>query len=170
MCAIGAIRRRRAGRARRHLRSVWPDRAPRRHALLVVDYWRWLRMERRVTTRYRRVVVMSDKDAKLLGPRAPAVVIENGVDLERFRAEPERPGQHLLFIGSFRHFPDVAAYRFSPSTSGHSCATNSPRCDLPWSAVPTAYPTGALRPACPSPLSMNASVCWASSPMCAPSM
>ena len=24
----------------------------------------------------------------------------------------ERPGQHLLFIGSFRHFPNVVAYRF----------------------------------------------------------
>jgi hypothetical protein len=30
------------------------------------DYWRWLRMERRVTTRYRRVVVLWEKDAKLL--------------------------------------------------------------------------------------------------------
>jgi hypothetical protein len=33
------------------------------------DYWRWLRMERRVTTRYRRVGVMWEKDANLLGPR-----------------------------------------------------------------------------------------------------
>ena len=41
-----------------------------------------------------------------------AVVIENGVDLERFRAAPEAPGQRLLFIGSFRHFPNIAAYRF----------------------------------------------------------
>jgi hypothetical protein len=40
------------------------------------------------------------------------VVIENGVDLDRFRTEPERPGQHLLCIGSFRHFPNVAAHRF----------------------------------------------------------
>ena len=39
-------------------------------------------------------------------------MIENGVDLDRFQPEPERPGQRLLFIGSFRHFPNVAAYRF----------------------------------------------------------
>ena len=39
------------------------------------DYWRWLRMERRVTTRYRRVVMMWEKDAKLpvsvLSPNGP---------------------------------------------------------------------------------------------------
>jgi glycosyltransferase involved in cell wall biosynthesis len=39
-------------------------------------------------------------------------VVENGVDLARFSGEPERPGQRLLFIGSFRHFPNVAAYLF----------------------------------------------------------
>jgi glycosyltransferase involved in cell wall biosynthesis len=39
-------------------------------------------------------------------------VIENGVDLERFQPVPETPGQRLLFIGSFRHFPNIAAYRF----------------------------------------------------------
>ena len=36
----------------------------------------------------------------------------NGVDLERFQPEPETPGERLLFIGSFRHFPNIAAYRF----------------------------------------------------------
>ena len=39
-------------------------------------------------------------------------VIENGVDLARFQPEPEPPGERLLFIGSFRHFPNVEAYRF----------------------------------------------------------
>ena len=34
------------------------------------------------------------------------------MDLERFRPEPEQPGERLLFIGSFRHFPNVQAYRF----------------------------------------------------------
>ena len=32
--------------------------------------------------------------------------------LSRFQPEPEKDGQNLLFIGSFRHFPNVAAYRF----------------------------------------------------------
>jgi len=76
------------------------------------DYYRWRRFERRWAPRYRRVVVMSKKDADLLGPRVRAVPIANGVDMERFRPAPEPPGQRLLFIGAFQHFPNVAAYRF----------------------------------------------------------
>ncbi len=76
------------------------------------DYWRWVRFESAAVRRYANVVVMSKKDAELLGPAAQATVIENGVDLERFRSEPESPGQRLLFIGSFRHFPNVKAYQF----------------------------------------------------------
>jgi ribosomal-protein-alanine acetyltransferase len=75
------------------------------------DFARWRRFERKVLRRYRRVVAMSEKDAALLAvPRAR--VIANGVDLGRFQPEDERPGQRLLFIGSFRHFPNVIAYRF----------------------------------------------------------
>ena len=37
-------------------------------------------------------------------------MIENGVDVARFQPEPERPGQRLLFIGSFRHFPNNPVY------------------------------------------------------------
>jgi glycosyltransferase involved in cell wall biosynthesis len=74
------------------------------------DAFRWRRFEARALGRYPRVVVMSPKDAEMVG--APAVVIPNGVDLERFRAVEETPGERLLFIGSFRHFPNIAAYRF----------------------------------------------------------
>jgi glycosyltransferase involved in cell wall biosynthesis len=76
------------------------------------DWFRWHRFETRAVRRYPRVVVMSNKDAELLGRNIPCTVIENGVDLERFRPQPEQPGQRLLFIGSFRHFPNVTAYRF----------------------------------------------------------
>ena len=76
------------------------------------DYLRWRRFEERVTGQYRRVVTMSKKDAELLSRKARTNVIENGVDLARFRPEAEPSGQRLLFIGSFRHFPNVAAYRF----------------------------------------------------------
>jgi glycosyltransferase involved in cell wall biosynthesis len=75
------------------------------------NLWRWERFERRALRRVRRAVVMSEKDAALVAP-APAVVIPNGVDLERFLPVPETPGRRLLFIGSFRHFPNVRAYRF----------------------------------------------------------
>ncbi len=57
------------------------------------------------------MVVMSEQDRTLLG-RRNAVVIPNGVDLARFMPELERPGQRLLFVGSFRHFPNIVAYRF----------------------------------------------------------
>ena len=76
------------------------------------DWLRWRRFETRAVRRARRVAVMSSKDAEMLGPKAAAVVIENGVDLDRFQPAPEPPGQRLLFIGSFRHFPNIAAYRF----------------------------------------------------------
>jgi glycosyltransferase involved in cell wall biosynthesis len=76
------------------------------------DWFRWHHFETRAVRRYPRVVVMSKKDAELLGRDPPSTVIENGVDLERFRPQPEHPGQRLLFIGSFRHFPNVTAYRF----------------------------------------------------------
>ncbi|MGH9630482.1 MAG: hypothetical protein ACRD7E_19390, partial [Bryobacteraceae bacterium] len=75
------------------------------------NYWRWLRFERRAVRDFRTVVVMSLKDAKLLGSRNVSV-IPNGVDLARFHAEPESGEKRLLFVGSFRHFPNVAAYRF----------------------------------------------------------
>jgi glycosyltransferase involved in cell wall biosynthesis len=74
------------------------------------DVLRWRRFETRALRRFPRVVVMSPKDAEMVG--VPSVVIPNGVDLARFRGAPEAPGERLLFIGSFRHFPNVAAYRF----------------------------------------------------------
>jgi len=75
------------------------------------DYWRWRRFEKKWIRRYRKVVVMSEQDRVLLG-RPNVAVIPNGVDLARFAPEIERPGQRLLFIGSFRHFPNIVAYRF----------------------------------------------------------
>jgi glycosyltransferase involved in cell wall biosynthesis len=76
------------------------------------NFLRWRRYELRVIPRFQRIITMSEKDSRLLGSRRGIQVIENGVDLDRFQPEPERPGQRLLFIGSFRHFPNVAAYRF----------------------------------------------------------
>lgn len=75
------------------------------------NLYRWRRYEFAATGRARRTVVMSDKDAGLL-PEARTVVIPNGVDLARFQPRPEPVGSNILFIGSFRHFPNVTAYRF----------------------------------------------------------
>ena len=75
------------------------------------DLARWKRFETRAVRRFRRVVAMSEKDAQLLDVPTTRV-IENGVDLSRFQPEPERPGQRLLFVGSFNHFPNIEAFRF----------------------------------------------------------
>jgi ribosomal protein S18 acetylase RimI-like enzyme len=75
------------------------------------DYWRWQRFEKKRIGRYRRVIVMSDQDRAFLA-QPNLSVIPNGVDLDRFTPEIERPGARLLFIGSFRHFPNIVAYRF----------------------------------------------------------
>jgi ribosomal protein S18 acetylase RimI-like enzyme/glycosyltransferase involved in cell wall biosynthesis len=84
-------------RARRKTFSAW------------WDWWRWHRFETRAVRRYREVVVMSEKDRALLGF---GEVIENGVDLARYAPEPEIAGRKILFIGSFRHFPNIVAFRY----------------------------------------------------------
>ncbi|MBY0507322.1 MAG: glycosyltransferase family 4 protein [Bryobacteraceae bacterium] len=71
--------------------------------------WRWERFERAAVSRFPATVVMSDKDRALLGQ---GTVIANGVDLERYQPSPEPPGRRLLFIGSFRHFPNVTGLRW----------------------------------------------------------
>lgn len=79
------------------------------------DYFRWRRFEKKWIARYRKVVVMSEQDRALLNTllnQPNVAVIPNGVDLSRFTPEIERPGERLLFIGSFRHFPNIIAYRF----------------------------------------------------------
>ncbi|HBY62444.1 MAG TPA: hypothetical protein DEH78_21690 [Solibacterales bacterium] len=76
------------------------------------DLWRWRRFEEAAVRQYRRVVTMSDKDTLLLGGGPGVREIPNGVDLDRFRPEAEEPGRRLLFIGSFRHFPNLVAFRF----------------------------------------------------------
>jgi glycosyltransferase involved in cell wall biosynthesis len=76
------------------------------------NYVRWRRFESRIVRRFRHTVVMSEKDAAMLGRAANSTVLANGVDLERFHPQPETPCDRLLFIGSFRHFPNISAYRF----------------------------------------------------------
>ncbi|MBI4890180.1 MAG: glycosyltransferase [Acidobacteria bacterium] len=77
------------------------------------DLFRWRRFERKALRRYPAIVAMSAADAARIGQPGKTAVIPNGVDLERFRAHQPRPAApRLLFVGSFRHFPNVRAYRF----------------------------------------------------------
>jgi glycosyltransferase involved in cell wall biosynthesis len=82
-----------------------------------VEEARWRRYELGHARSFDRVVTMSHEDLWRLREAGIGeerlAVIENGVDLERFRPSPapERPPE-ILFIGSFRHFPNVMAFRF----------------------------------------------------------
>ena len=71
--------------------------------------WRWERFERAAIERFPAVVVMSEKDRALLGQ---GTIVPNGVDLARYVPRPELAGRTLLFIGSFRHFPNVTGLRW----------------------------------------------------------
>ena len=75
------------------------------------DYARWRRFEDRAVRRARAVVAMSEKDRRQLA-HSWVEVIPNGVDLRRFSPQPEPEAPNLLFVGSFRHFPNVRAWRF----------------------------------------------------------
>ena len=82
-------------------REDWETRA---------QWERWKRFEREAWGRMARVVVMSDKDARMVDDAGRTVVLANGVDLERYApgsGEPE--ARRLLFIGSFAHLPNVMA-------------------------------------------------------------
>jgi glycosyltransferase involved in cell wall biosynthesis len=59
---------------------------------------------------------MSDDDRERLLEAgldpARLAVVPNGVDLKRFQPAPPAASPELLFIGSFRHFPNVLGVRF----------------------------------------------------------
>src|ERR1043166_2190436 len=74
------------------------------------DQFRWRRFETAALTQFPRVVGMSGKDAEMGGRHS--TVIPNGVAPARCQPAAETPGERLLFIGSFRPFPNIAAYRF----------------------------------------------------------
>ena len=76
------------------------------------QYKQWVRFEERAWIEVDAIAVMSEKDQQRIG-KTSAVVIRNGVDLDRFQpinAEPE--GRRLLFIGSFAHLPNLMALEF----------------------------------------------------------
>ncbi len=74
------------------------------------EHARWERFERKAWRELNAVVVMSEKDRGMVQEARRVVVLENGVDLERFTPSPQPPeAKRLLFIGSFAHLPNLLA-------------------------------------------------------------
>jgi GT2 family glycosyltransferase/glycosyltransferase involved in cell wall biosynthesis len=73
---------------------------------------RWRRFETGAWRGLNCVIVMSEKDRRLVGETI-SVCLPNGVDLDRFRPAVTSPEpRRLLFIGSFAHLPNLLALEF----------------------------------------------------------
>ena len=80
------------------------------------EYERWRAFEREALQCCNAVWTMSDHDRSLAighgAARRTTGVVPNGVDLDRFRPEVKRRGgaKTVLFVGSFRHLPNLLAF------------------------------------------------------------
>jgi glycosyltransferase involved in cell wall biosynthesis len=78
------------------------------------EYDRWLEFEQHAFRQYNAVWTMSapDRDTAIAHGSAAeqTFVIENGVDLERFQPLPPASSQEILYIGSFRHLPNILGF------------------------------------------------------------
>jgi len=78
----------------------------------------WHRYESHWLTRYDAVAVMSGSEkAKAVAAGAPedrTWIVPNGVDIDRFQPAPEpaATSPELLFVGSFRHLPNLLAFQY----------------------------------------------------------
>ena len=68
---------------------------------------RWKRFELDGWQTVDRVVTMSEKDRRTVGPKG--VALPNGVDTERFQPGGIREEKRILFLGSFAHLPNLLA-------------------------------------------------------------
>jgi glycosyltransferase involved in cell wall biosynthesis len=83
-------------------------------------FYRWMQMLRyevMSTRRFDRVVTMTEEDARYLRSYSPDLdirAIPIGIDPEEFRPEVSDPSSPLtvLFVGNFRHTPNIEAARF----------------------------------------------------------
>ncbi len=78
----------------------------------------WHCYESHWLTRYNAVAVMSGPEkAQAVAAGAPQErtwIVPNGVDIDRFQPAPEPAGEplELLFVGSFRHLPNLLAFQY----------------------------------------------------------
>ncbi|MCS7314412.1 MAG: glycosyltransferase [Bryobacterales bacterium] len=77
------------------------------------QYERWVRFETAAWKKVDCVVVMSERDRRMVRGARRVACLPNGVDLDRFRpAAVEPEPKRLLFIGSFAHLPNLLAMEF----------------------------------------------------------
>jgi glycosyltransferase involved in cell wall biosynthesis len=79
------------------------------------EYERWRDFEREALQCSNAVWTMSEDEREVAlkhrSPRNRTLVIPNGVDLQRFKPERKPSGRReILFVGSFRHLPNLLAY------------------------------------------------------------
>jgi len=78
------------------------------------EHARWLEFERRWLRDYEAVWTVSEEDrlaAIREGSRPERTfTVPNGVDILRFRPTQTPPASEILFVGSFRHLPNVLAF------------------------------------------------------------
>jgi len=79
------------------------------------EYWRWLNFERAALESVGTIWTMSGHDRATAiqhgAPRGRTLVVQNGVDLGRYGPAAKRgTGQRVLFVGSFRHRPNLLAF------------------------------------------------------------
>jgi glycosyltransferase involved in cell wall biosynthesis len=95
--------------------AAWEAQAARQgvgRALHLADYLAWRRFEPRVLRRADRIVVFTERDGRTiapLAPRVPVVCIPLGLRLPEAALSPEGSEPMVLFVGSFRHPPNVEA-------------------------------------------------------------
>jgi polysaccharide biosynthesis protein PslH len=78
-----------------------------------LDLFAWKRFERKITKHVQAVVVFTERDRKALkklGLRTPIIQIALGTEIpEQQRAPSENDSAHLLFVGNFKHLPNLDA-------------------------------------------------------------
>ncbi|WP_197430014.1 MULTISPECIES: glycosyltransferase family 4 protein [Stenotrophomonas] len=77
-----------------------------------LDRWRYQRWERRVVAAARKVVAMTEDDARVLAAysRQPVAVVVNGTDTGAFsEVMADHAARRILFVGNFEYAPNIDA-------------------------------------------------------------
>jgi len=78
------------------------------------EFQRWLGFERHWLKAYDAIWAVSEEDREIVaresGRPLKTFNVPNGVDVDRYRPETPAAGQEILYVGSFRHLPNVIGF------------------------------------------------------------